>query len=298
MTLSDPISSSDSKSQWDSLLANLGTWQGSFSRFSPAGILQDETSSQVTLEGVNDNRTIRQTIQQFSSQTGEIISDKVLEYSTLGRSILLFETGEFSQGSIQFSPFSEFGAELGLMQGDRRLRLVQLFDKESQLSSLTLIRERRQKSPVATLAERPPLTVDQLLGTWHGEAVTIYPDWRSPDRYATTLSVQREGDRLVQQLTTPEMSFTSTAAIEGCVLKFEQGRYPVQVVLLPDGASSNTPIVIPRGQPFFLEVGWLVAAGLRQRMIRRYDAQGGWISLTLVTERLVTERLVTDQKSQ
>ena len=293
MTRFNPISS-NSISQWDSLLANLGTWQGSFSRFSPEGILQDETSSRVTLEGISDNRTIRQTIQQFSNQTGEITSDKVLEYSTLGRSILLFETGEFSQGSIQFSPFSEFGAELGLMQGDRRLRLVQLFDKESQLSSLTLIREHRQKSPVAkpvaTVAERPPLTVNQLVGTWHGEAVTLYPDWRSPERYATTLSVQREGDRLVQQITTPEMSFTSTAAIEGCILRFEQGKYPVRVVLLPDGASSNTPMIIPRGQPFFLEVGWLIAEGLRQRMIRRYDAQGGWISLTLVTERLVTEQ--------
>ncbi|MBW4658424.1 MAG: DUF3598 family protein [Drouetiella hepatica Uher 2000/2452] len=276
MTYSDPIS------QWDSLLTNLGVWQGSFSRFSPKGLLQDETSSQVTLEGLSNNRTIRQTIQQVSSQTGEILSNKVLEYSTLGRSILLFETGEFSQGSLQFSPFSEFGAELGFMQGDRRLRLVQLFDKGSQLSSLTLVREHRQDS---LRAERPPLTLDQLVGTWYGEAVTIYPDWRSPDRYATTLSIQKEGDRLVQQLTAPEVSLTSTAAIEGCILRFEQGQYPIQVVLLPDGASSNTPIQIPKGQPFFLEAGWLIAAGLRQRMIRRYDAQGAWVSLTLVTER-------------
>jgi hypothetical protein len=280
MSLSDPIS------QWDSLLTHLGTWQGSFSLYSPRGVLQDDIPSQVTLEGINENRTIRQTIQQFSAQTGEIISNKVLEYSTLGRSILLFETGEFSQGSIQFAPFSEFGAELGLIQGDRRLRLVELFDQESQFSSLTLIREHRQKAALVEVepAERPPLTVDQLLGIWQGEAVTIYPDWRSPSRYSTRLSVERKGDRLVQQLTTPKINFSTAATIEGSVLRFEQGKFPVQMVLLPDGASSNTPVKILKGEPFFLEAGWLIAERFRQRMIRSYDAQGGWVSLTLVTE--------------
>jgi hypothetical protein len=37
-------------------------------------------------------------------------------------------------------------------------------------------------------------------------------------------------------------------------------------------------------QSFFLEVGWLITPTQRQRLIRRYNAQGGWESLTLVTE--------------
>ncbi|HEY9642363.1 MAG TPA: DUF3598 family protein [Coleofasciculaceae cyanobacterium] len=272
-----------SPSQWDSLLHNLGDWQGSFTRLSAQGTVREDIPSLVTLEGLNENRTIRQTIQHFS-QTGEIVYNKVLEYSTLNRSTLFFEMGEFSQGSIQLAPFSEFGAELGFIQGDRRLRLVQLFNKESQLSSFTLIREHRQNTPVA---ERPLLTVDALLGHWQGEAVTIYPDLRSPNRYATHLVIQREGDRLTQRLTTPELEFTSTATIEGSILRFEQGKYPIQVLLLPDGASANTPLTLPKRQPFFLEAGWLTSETLRQRMIRSYDAQGGWSSLTLVTEQKV-----------
>lgn len=288
------MSSSNSPSQWDSLLCNLGKWQGSFTRFSPSGLLLEDIPSLVTLQGLNENQTIRQTIQHFSAQTGEVVYDKVLEYSSLGRSILLFETGEFSQGSIQYAPFSEFGAELGFIQSDRRLRIVQLFDKNSHLSSFTLIREHRPDTPLAEplvgplaqpLVEQLPLTVDQLLGDWEGNAITLYPDWRSPAQYTTHLSIRREGDRLMQRLATAEMELASTAAIEGSLLRFEQGKHPVQVLLLPGGASVNTPITLPKGQAFFLEAGWLIADDLRQRMIRSYDAQGAWSSLTLITER-------------
>ena len=100
--------------------------------------------------------------------------------------------------------------ELGLIAGDRRLRLVEQFDSESQLTRLTLIREHRQGTPAA---DRPPLTVEQLLGDWQGEAVTLYPDWRTPSCYATTLSVRQEGDRLLQTLTAPQLALSSTALI-------------------------------------------------------------------------------------
>ncbi|MBD3885261.1 DUF3598 family protein [Phormidium tenue FACHB-886] len=269
-----------SSSQWDCLLRNLGAWQGSFARLSPHGVLEEEIPSLVTLEGLHNNQTVHQTVQHFSA-AGDRIYNKELEYSTLNRSTLFFETGAFSQGSLQFGPFSEFGAELGFIAGDRRLRLVQLFNTASQLDRFTLIREHRQGTPAAA---RPPLTVEQLLGDWQGEAITLYPDWRTPDRYATTLSIRREGDRLIQQLTAPQLALTSTATIDGSTLRFEQS-HPIQVLLLPDGASANTPLVIPKGQPFLLEAGWLLADNLRQRMIRRYDAQGGWSSLTLVTEK-------------
>jgi hypothetical protein len=277
------MTNSDSISQWDSLLLNLGSWKGSFTRLSPEGNLQDDIPTLVSLEGLNQNQTMRQTIQHFSSETGELIQNKVLEYSTLNRSTLFFENGAFSQGSIQFSPVAEFGAELGFIWGDRRLRLVQLFAPNQPLPHLTLIREHRLNTPVA---ERPPLTVDQLLGEWQGEAVTLYPDRSPPVRYSTTLSVTLESnDRLRQHLTAPQLELTSTAQINGSILLFDQGKYPVQVLLLPDGTSSNTPVTIPRGQLFVLEAGWLIEATLRQRMIRSYDAQGRWSSLTLITER-------------
>lgn len=269
-----------SDTQWDNLLRNLGIWEGSFTRLSPQGNVIEDIPTIVTLAGINDNQSIRQTLQYFSPTTQELTQEKVLEYSSLSRSVLVFEDGAFSQGSIQFSPVSEFGAEMGFVLDNRRLRLVELF-ANGELSSLTLIRERRQST---TAPYYPPLTVSHLLGTWHGEAVTLYPDWQPSDRYPTTLSISQEGDRLHQQLTTPHLQLASTATISGSTLLFEQGNYPTQVLLLDDGASANIPLTIPRGKPFFLEAGWLVG-DRRQRMIRSYNAQGAWSSLTLVTER-------------
>ncbi|MBW4583312.1 MAG: DUF3598 family protein [Tildeniella nuda ZEHNDER 1965/U140] len=285
------------QSQWHYLLQNLGEWQGSFTRFSPAGELREDTPTIVTLAGLDDNQTIRQTIQRYAPSTdvtdaslaSEPIDEKVLVYSSLGRGILFFEDGAFSQGSMQFAPFSEFGAELGLIAGDRRLRLVQLFDPQSQLAQLTLIREKLAGSHTA---ERPPLTLNDLLGEWHGEAVTVYPDLRSPTSYPTQLQISRSGaNQVVQQLTFGEGAGTtvrSTAIVNGSCLEFNQGSLPVQVLLLPDGASSTCPVYIKTGNPFFLEVGWLLQPDQRQRMIRSYNQKGEWVSLTLVIERKLT----------
>lgn len=206
-------------SQWTNLLQNLGAWQGSFTRLSPQGEIQEDIPTLVTLEGMNNNQSIRQTIQHFST-TGEVVQEKVLEYSSLNRGILFFENGAFSQGSIQLAPFSQFGAELGFINGNRRLRLVQLFDTDSNLSRLTLIREHRLNTQTL---EHPPLTVEMLLGEWQGEAVTLYPDWRNPESYSTTLSIKLEGDRLSQHLQTPQFELTSTANINGSILQFDQG---------------------------------------------------------------------------
>jgi Domain of unknown function (DUF3598) len=272
--------------QWDHLLCNLGTWNGSFTRLSPQGEQQEDQPTRVTLEGLNANKTVRQTIDFLSetlrerlSPTGAIAQQQVLEYSSLSRSFLSFEGGAFSQGSIQLAPMTEFGTELSLIWGDRRLRLVQMFGEDHHLANLTLIREYRGRQE-----EKPPLTVEMLVGQWQGEATTIYPDWRST-QYNTYLTVTMEGDRLHQTLTLPNLELSTSAQIQGSTLLFNQGKFPIQVLLLPDGASSNTPLSLPRGQSFFLEVGWLIEPNLRQRLIRSYDEQGSWSHLTLVTEK-------------
>lgn len=267
------------KSQWDCLLENLGAWEGSFTRLSPSGEILEDVPSIVSFTGLDNNQTMRQIVQL--SPENQPVCEKVLEYSSLGRNILLFDNGAFSQGSIQFAPFSEFGAELGLIQGDRRLRLVQLFDKQGKLSGLTLIREKLSGSETP---ERPPLRVEDLIGEWKGEATTIYPDWRSPDSYPTALTVRRHGDRLYQELNFGRTIVTS-AQIEKSRLKFEQSN--VQILLLPDGASSNCPLEIQLRQPFVLEVGWLLQPDLRQRLIRKYSNKSEWISLTLITEQKI-----------
>lgn len=274
-------------SQWKYLLKNLGEWQGSFTRFSPQGEQLEDILTVVSLEGLNNNKTIRQIIRRLPP--GQPVNEKVLEYSSLNRSTLFLDNGAFSQGSIQWGPFSEFGAELGLIEGDRRLRLVQLYNKENQIERLTLIRE---KLAGADTPERPPLTVEQLLGEWQGEAVTIYPDLRSPDTYPTHLKIDREDtNRIVQQLTygagASARTISSTAQINGSVLYFDQSALPTQVVLLPDGASSNCPLVVKPGHVFVLEVGWLLQPNRRQRLVRTYSDKGEWVSLTLVREQKI-----------
>jgi hypothetical protein len=290
------------KSQWESFLQNLGEWRGSFTRFSPQRELLTDTPTVISFEGLNNNQSVRQLVRRYaadvetqSSVSLEAIApidEKVLEYSSVGGGLLFFENGAFSQGSIQFGPFSEFGAELGFIEtangapGNRRLRLVQLFNKNSQLDHITLIREYRAGSQTA---EKPSLQLEDLLGEWQGEAVTVYPDLRNPDTFPTHLKLELENNRLVQQLSYGEAdsshTITSTATINGSVLNFDQGSPLIQVLLLPDGASSTAPVEIQLRQPFFLEAGWLIQPNLRQRMIRRYNNKGEWVSLTLVTER-------------
>ncbi|NJR49558.1 MAG: DUF3598 family protein [Leptolyngbyaceae cyanobacterium CSU_1_3] len=265
------------KSQWECFLQNLGEWRGSFTQLSPQGEVLSDTPSVLSLEGLNNNQSVRLSLRRLGQP------DLTLEYSTVGGGLKFFESGAFSQGTIQIAPASQFGAELALVQPDRRLRLVQIFSLEGQPARLTLIREQR----VGTDApERSPLTLADLLGEWHGQAITLYPDLREPDTYATTLKLHQDGDKVTQAITFAEAGeVTSTGTIQGSMLRFEQGSQRVQVLLLPDGASFTCPMQIQRDQPLFIEAGWLLSADLRQRLIRSYSSRGEWVSLTLVTEQ-------------
>ncbi|MEH1890481.1 MAG: DUF3598 family protein [Nostoc sp.] len=276
------------KSQWECFLQNLGVWEGSFTNFSPQGTLLNDTPSCLSLDGLNNNQTVRLTL----SRSGR--DDVKREFSSVGGGLLFFENGSFSEGLIQLGPFSEFGGELAFVHENRRLRLVQLFDKNGQLNGLTLIREHLAGTQTA---ERPPLQIDDLLGEWLGEAVTIYRDLRSrsvsegdsPDIYSTTLKIQLDDTgRLIQSTSFGELTITSTATIKGSIVLFDQDpQKQIQVLLLPDGASATSPLKVQLRQPLFLEAGWLIQPNLRQRMIRSYNEKGEWVSLTLVTEEKV-----------
>ncbi|MDZ8185376.1 MAG: DUF3598 family protein [Nostoc sp. ChiSLP02] len=265
------------KSQWECFLENLGVWEGSFANFSPQGTLLNDTPSRLSLEQLNDSQRVRLTL----SRSGR---DLVREFSSVGGGLLFFENGSFSEGLIQIGPFSEFGGELAFVRENRRLRLVQLFDKTGNLSGITLIREYLAGTPAA---ERPPLQLDALLGEWQGEAVTIYRDLRSPDIYSTTLKLQLDNaGRLIQSTSFAGRTITSTATIKGSIVLFDENpEKQIQVLFLPDGASATSPLKVQLRQPLFLEAGWLIQPNLRQRMIRSYNDKGEWISLTLVTEQ-------------
>lgn len=262
--------------QWQGLLQNLGIWHGSFTQLSPEGVQRQDTPSQVTLRLSEDEKTV------FFSLQREASAEVTLQfnYPGPGLQVPFFENGCFSQGPLQHAPYTQFGAEFALIEGDRRLRLIQLFDQGSALTSLTLIRENR----AGNSEQSPPLTVDALVGTWQGEAVTLYADYRSPDVAPTHLKVEQAGDRLIQTLQFGSHGIQSSAQIKENGLHFNEGAQPMQLLCLPGGASALFPQQIQLRTPFVMETGWLVNSNLRKRMVRSYSDRGEWVSITLVTE--------------
>ncbi|QQE64082.1 hypothetical protein GFS31_07550 [Leptolyngbya sp. BL0902] len=240
----------------------------------------EDVPTEVALLAQDGGSLMRQEIRKWP--TGQPIQETVLEYRSLGRGVLFCEDGAFSQGSIQWSPVSEFGAELGLIYGQERLRLALVFPRQASLGRLTLIREHLK-------GERPslrsPLSVDSLLGTWVGRGTTVYPDYQPETALASRLMITDSGDTVTQTLSLDSgATLQSQGQRVGSTIQFSQGRQPVTVLLLPSGASATFPTAIVPGQPFFLEVGWLITPTLRQRLIRTYDERGTWVSLTQVME--------------
>jgi Domain of unknown function (DUF3598) len=272
-------------SNWENFLKNLGEWVGSFTQVSIDGEVLDSTPSILTLTGLEANQLVQFRLRRFATSIDEQpTSDRVQDYRSLGKQAVFFDTGAFSKGSLQVAPFAEFGAEYGFVAEDRRSRLVQLFDKQGCFSSLTLIREIRSGTNAIL---RPDLTVQQLVGTWAGIATTIYSDWTDPTTAAVSLEIGVVDGSLEQQLSFGSRTIASTARIDGNRLHFEAGTTPRQVLLLPDGVSSNVPLQISHRQPFFVEAGWLLSNDQRQRLIRSYNDKGEWISSTQVIEHRV-----------
>jgi Domain of unknown function (DUF3598) len=273
-------------SNWDNFLKNLGEWQGSFTNISPDGQILVSTPSILNLEGLEDNKLVRFRVRRYADGSKEPTTDYEEDYRTMGRQNIFFDTGAFSKGTIQIAPFVEFGAEYGFVDGDRRLRFVQLFDTEGNFIKLVLIREFRSGS---NASERPALTVDQLLGHWVGTAITAYADLRNPDTYATSLEIRQiDSDRLEQQLRFGDRIISSIGRIGQNKLLFEEGPNPREILLLPDGGSSNLPLKIKLREPVMVEAGWLVKDDERQRLIRSYNDKGEWVSSTHIIERRLT----------
>jgi hypothetical protein len=282
------------ESNWQNFLKNQGEWRGSFTQISAAGELGDSIQSILNLDVSADQASVVFRLRRFASGKYDDppSQDYSQTYETLGRQACFFDTGAFSKGSLQLAPYSEFGAEYGFIDQDRRSRFVQLFNGQGEPSSFTLIREFRAGSDAQ---ERPPLTVDQLIGTWQGQAETVFADWQPPQKIATQLEIRRVGDdQIQQQLSFANVQLSSTAKLIDNRLLFpaDESGISREILLLPDGISSNIPSQLKLRQPFFVEAGWLLAPHRRQRLIRNYDATGAWLSATLVTEEKATEENV------
>ena len=256
--------------QWQNFLRNLGEWHGSFTGINRAGELQESTASILTLEQGDEERLVHFRLRRYGPEgsSGEPIRDNREDYRSLGRQVVFFSNGTFCKGTLQVAPGTVFGGEFGFVDGNRRHRLVQLHTPEGLFDGLVLIREFRAGS---TAAEQPPLTAEQLLGSWQGEAETITADWPVADRCAASLAVEADGRgslRLTRQYGSTHEQLSSG---DGS-----------QLMLLADAGYHRTPLQVSHRQAFSVEAGWIPEPGRLQCLIRRFDGTGAWQASTLL----------------
>lgn len=264
--------------QWDNLFKNEGTWKGSFTQLTPNGIEMSDIPSCLTLERTGEASARFQVIRYPADQPPQKTQT---EFASINRSSLFCQDGSFTKGSMQWSPFSQFGTEFGLTLPNARFRLVQLFAPGGKLTKLVLIRETRAGQ---TDVVRPALSLDQLIGTWQGQATTYGSDWSVLDPVATELTVSRSAaNTILQTWRAGSAAGQSVARLEGPHLIFEKTGY--QLLFLPNGGSSLCPQIIQRQTAFRCEVGWLIEPNTRLRLTREYQADGSWLQQTWIKEK-------------
>ena len=256
-------------SQWDNFLQNLGEWHGSFASLDASGTERDCTPSILSLQKGDGERLVHFGLRRFGNgpdapPTREISQ----EYRSLGKQVVFFASGSFCKGSLQVAPGTAFGAEFGFVAGDRRHRLVQLHSSEGVFESLVLIREFRAGSGAT---ERPPLEAEHLLGSWSGEAATISADWPEPDVSPCHININRDGNGSLAV-------YTQIGSREET-----SGSGAERLLLLPDSGYCLAPLQVSHREAFTVEAGWLPSPGRLERLIRRYDASGAWISATWIS---------------
>ena len=241
--------------QWQNFLRNLGEWRGSFTTIDSEGSFRDSSPSVLTLASEDEDRLVRFGLKRWPAGTatapgggpaegaGEPSRAFEQEYRTLGRQVVFFASGAFNKGSLQVAPNTVFGGEFGFIGGNRRHRLVQLYSEAGNFDQLVLIREFRSESGAA---ENAPTSAEQLLGSWAGQSATISTDWPEPTISDCRLEI-------------------TAADLDG-------------LKLLPDGGFCRLPERVSHREAFVLEGGWLPAPGRMERLIRRYDATGAWLS--------------------
>lgn len=278
--------SSSPSSQWQRLLKNAGTWQGSFAQFSTVGQLLSEVPTEVELTPTNEGKSMHQEVRRYPP--GQSPQVQAFDYSSLNKATLFFEQGAFSQGSIQWAPFSSsFGVELGLIAGQERVRLVALFDKEKSLKPITLIRETLKGERAQ---DRSAFAPEDLLGRWEGNCTALYADGRPEQHSQCSSVIERGSNGQIHEptLIVGDVSMLPTmGTVMGQSIDFHAGTtQESRLIMLPDGCYCRCPLVAnPRQTPLYVELGWMVSGDMRQRIRRVYDAAGAWQNLVFCTER-------------
>lgn len=273
--------------QWENFLQNLGTWRGSFTTMTLAGEVLKDIPSILEIQPVNgDRQHIQLDLNYFASGGYDGAPTKTIQqnFQSLSPLMAFAETGAFSIGPSAYFGVGTFVAEFNFVAGDRRQRMVHFFDVHGNFEKLVLIREFREGTPTP---EKPPLTVDQLVGTWAATSYTYGANLPNPVVGQSQLQFKIVGDYLQQSIDLEQRQIQTKALIVGNnQLKFTSDN-PRQITLLPDGGSINVPLKLSHSTAFFVEVGWLLSPNLRQRIMRNYDASGKYTNSTFITEKRI-----------
>ena len=269
-------------SQWNNFLRNLGEWRGTFCGLAADGSIADTTASILTLQAGDEERLVHFRLRRFGPEgvDGEPIHEMAQDYRNLGKQVVFFDNGTFCKGSMQVSPCAEFGGEFGFVDQDRRHRLVQLHAKDGRFSKLVLIREFRTDG---TGQEQPPASLESLAGEWSGQASTISADWPEPslEQAAFQITTSDSQGFSIRTQIGQQQSELSGSLLSSCIGGVD-GAQEHQLQLLPDAGFNLRPVQVSHREAFQLEAGWMPTPTTMQRLIRRYDRSGAWISATQI----------------
>ncbi|EDX86614.1 hypothetical protein S7335_4319 [Synechococcus sp. PCC 7335] len=286
-------------SQWQCIRQNIGTWYGSFTKFSAEGELLKDTPSVLTLEETELDKTMQLVLER--TPPGGTTDVTTRSFSAPGPApyISFFESGAFTQGSAQWTAFAQFGAEMSLKVGDRRARFVIMYkssvDGSAQLNYVVLIRETQTEDAQFT---EPAMTPAQIAGSWTGRlsalsasmepVATGLSRWNF-DQSSGSYSLRCEdafgkisADQAIEEQTR-ELFLTGEQASSKSVVLLT-GNLDYRLILLPNGTYCLVPDAIKKAVEFRVEVGWLSGSGRRSRLIRYYDDQGVWTHSALIED--------------
>jgi len=164
--------------EWELLQRNVGEWRGWFDSLDRSLQRTKRQPSLLTLEPAPSGVPLHLTLLLWpevegasslhQTPIGEPEKRIVQSFMRLDPDMGVFGTGSFSRGTLHRSTWTKLYAEFGFLHGQRRHRLVLLWDGSGQLDRIVLIREFLAGS---SAVECPPLEADQLIGDWRCEAL-------------------------------------------------------------------------------------------------------------------------------
>ncbi len=291
------------KSQWYCIQQNIGTWHGSFTQFSPEGRQIKDTPSVLTLVETDPGQKMQLTLERTPLNASPEVTRRDFSAPGMAPYVYFFESGAFSQGSAQWAIFGQFGAEMSIKLGDRRVRFVIMYDSTSDgmscLKYVTLIRETQAGGTPFT---EPSVTVKQLTGNWKGEADVLYATmapmttgesfWQLTDELICQEQLDK-ATQVTQSLSLIRQGQAAVAEQTPIILKASGEGLIYQLMLLPNGAYCLLPQCIQKDYAFRVEVGWVrpvdgpVDAWVRSRLMRNYDSRGIWTHSVLIEDALI-----------